>query len=49
MNIQYGIFSIFFYNYGEKHRSKVITKICTKVFHIVCSLRRTTNLKSNTI
>jgi hypothetical protein len=28
---------------------KLQQKICTKAFHIVCSLRRTTNLKSNTI
>jgi hypothetical protein len=47
MNI-YGIFSTFCYSCGEKYRSKVIMKICTKVFHIVCSLHRTTNLKSNT-
>jgi hypothetical protein len=42
------IYLYIFYSYGEKHKSKV-KKICTKAFHIVCSLRRTTNLKSNTI
>jgi hypothetical protein len=38
----------FFYSYGEKHNLKLQQKICTKTFHIVCSLCRTTNLKSNT-
>jgi hypothetical protein len=46
MNI-YGMFSIFFYSYGENIDPKLQQKICTKAFYIVCSMCITTNLKSN--
>ena len=39
----------FFYNYKEKHRSKATAKKNTKAYHIICSLCRSTHLKSNII
>ena len=42
-------FSIFFYSYEEKHRSKATAKKYTKTYHIIYSLCRSTHLESNTI
>ena len=43
------IFSIFFYSYEEKHKSKATTQKYTKSYHIIYSLCRSTHLESNTI
>jgi hypothetical protein len=47
MNIQYGIFSIFFYIYGEKQISKVIKKYVLN--YSILYVHYVELLKSNTI
>jgi hypothetical protein len=43
------VYLVYFFTVMKKSIDLKLQKICIKAFYIVCSLRRTTNLKSNTI